>query len=399
MLDIKFVRENPDAIDTAMANRQTSWDREKFFELDDERRAVITEVEELQATRNAESKKIGALMKEGKKDEAEAAKEAVRAVNEKIDGLAERRTALEQEQYDFMAHLPNIPCEATPYGKDEDENIERRRWGTPREFDFEVKDHVDVGAPLGLDFDTAAKESGARFAFMRGQIARLHRALAQFMLDTHTRENGYVECYTPYIVTASTMQGTGQLPKFEEDLFAAKKGGAFGEQEQMYLVPTAEVTLTNQVAGMMLSYKDLPLKVTAHTPCFRSEAGAYGRDTRGMIRQHQFDKVEMVRIVRPETSYDDLEVCRTVSSRSPRATWASVPRRPMTLKSGSQRRTPTARFRPAPTARPSRPAAWALASRMKMARPSTSTRSTVPASPSAARSSPCSKTTRTLTAA
>ena len=302
MLDIKFVRENPDAIDVAMANRQTSWDREKFFELDDERRAVITEVEELQATRNAESKKIGALMKEGKKDEAEAAKEAVRAVNEKIDGLAERRTALEQEQYDFMAHLPNIPCEATPYGKDEDENIERRRWGTPREFDFEVKDHVDVGAPLGLDFDTAAKESGARFAFMRGQIARLHRALAQFMLDTHTRENGYVECYTPYIV-----QGTGQLPKFEEDLFAAKKGGAFGEQEQMYLVPTAEVTLTNQVAGMMLSYKDLPLKVTAHTPCFRSEAGAYGRDTRGMIRQHQFDKVEMVRIVRPETSYDDLE--------------------------------------------------------------------------------------------
>ena len=176
MLDIKFVRENPDAIDVAMANRQTSWDREKFFELDDERRAVITEVEELQATRNAESKKIGALMKEGKKDEAEAAKKAVRAVNEKIDGLAERRTALEQEQYDFMAHLPNIPCEATPYGKDEDENIERRRWGTPREFDFEVKDHVDVGAPLGLDFDTAAKESGARFAFMRGQIARLHRA-------------------------------------------------------------------------------------------------------------------------------------------------------------------------------------------------------------------------------
>ena len=207
----------------------------------------------------------------------------------------------------MMLRIPNLPHESVPVGKDETENVEVRRWGTPRQFDFEVKDHVDVGSPLGLDFDTAAKESGSRFAFMRGQICRLHRALAQFMLDTHTRENGYIECYTPYIVSASTMQGTGQLPKFEEDLFAAKKGGAYGDQEQMYLVPTAEVTLTNQVAGMMMSYKDLPLKVTAHTPCFRSEAGAYGRDTRGMIRQHQFDKVEMVRIVRPEHSYDDLE--------------------------------------------------------------------------------------------
>ena len=196
---------------------------------------------------------------------------------------------------------------SVPVGKDETENVEVRRWGTPREFDFPIKDHVDVGGPLGMDFDTAAKLSGARFVFMRGQVARLHRALAQFMLNTHTTENGYTECYTPYIVTASTMQGTGQLPKFEEDLFAAKKGGASSDAEQMYLVPTAEVTLTNSVSGQMLKASDLPIKVTAHTPCFRSEAGAYGRDTRGMIRQHQFDKVEMVRIVRPENSYEHLE--------------------------------------------------------------------------------------------
>ena len=217
MLDIKFVRENPDAIDAAMANRQTSWDREKFFELDDERRAVITEVEELQATRNAESKKIGALMKEGKKDEAEAAKEAVRAVNEKIDGLAERRTALEQEQYDFMAHLPNIPCEATPYGKDEDENIERRRWGTPREFDFDFKPHWDLGTDLDiLDFERGNKLSGSRFTVLGGAGARLERALINFFLDTHT-SRGFKEWWPPIVVKRQTMFGTGQLPKFEED--------------------------------------------------------------------------------------------------------------------------------------------------------------------------------------
>ena len=251
------------------------------------------------------SRQIGMAKKNG--EDASALMAEAAQIPEELTKLEAELDDIRTRLNDMLLRIPNLPHESVPVGKDESENVEVRRWGTPREFDFEVKDHVDVGAPLGLDFDTAAKESGARFAFMRGQIARLHRALAQFMLDTHTRENGYVECYTPYIVTASTMQGTGQLPKFEEDLFAAKKGGAFGEQEQMYLVPTAEVTLTNQVAGMMLSYKDLPLKVTAHTPCFRSEAGAYGRDTRGMIRQHQFDKVEMVRIVRPETSYDDLE--------------------------------------------------------------------------------------------
>ena len=229
-----------------------------------------------------------------------------------------------------------------------------------------------------MDFDTAAKLSGARFVFMRGQVARLHRALAQFMLNTHTTENGYTECYTPYIVTASTMQGTGQLPKFEEDLFAAKKGGAMSDAEQMYLVPTAEVTLTNSVAGQMLKASDLPIKVTAHTPCFRSEAGAYGRDTRGMIRQHQFDKVEMVRIVRPENSYEHLEeMTRNAEGILQKlglpyrvitlctGDMALAPPRPMTSKCGSPRRTPTAKSAPAPTAKPSRPAAWARASRTK----------------------------------
>ena len=203
--------------------------------------------------------------------------------------------------------IPNLPHESVPTGRDERDNVEQRRWGTPRTFDFPIKDHVDVGAPLGMDFDTAAKLSGTRFCFMKGQVAHLHRAIAQFMLDVHTREHGYTECYTPYIVTADTMRGTGQLPKFEEDLFAAKKGGQQGKGDPLYLIPTAEVTLTNSVSGQMLKASDLPILVTAHTPCFRSEAGAYGRDTRGMIRQHQFDKVEMVRIVRPEDSYKHLE--------------------------------------------------------------------------------------------
>ena len=277
----------------------------EFNELEAARKTVQTKTEDLQQKRNVLSRQIGMAKKNG--EDASALMAEAAQIPEELTKLEAELDDIRTRLNDMLLRIPNLPHESVPVGKDESENVEVRRWGTPREFDFEVKDHVDVGAPLGLDFDTAAKESGARFAFMRGQIARLHRALAQFMLDTHTRENGYVECYTPYIVTASTMQGTGQLPKFEEDLFAAKKGGAFGEQEQMYLVPTAEVTLTNQVAGMMLSYKDLPLKVTAHTPCFRSEAGAYGRDTRGMIRQHQFDKVEMVRIVRPENSYDDLE--------------------------------------------------------------------------------------------
>ena len=294
MLDIKFVRENPDAIDTAMANRQTSWDREKFFELDDERRAVITEVEELQATRNAESKKIGALMK----DEAEAAKEAVRAVNEKIDGLAERRTALEQEQYDFMAHLPNIPCEATPFGKDEDENIERRRWGTPREFDFDFKPHWDLGTDLDiLDFERGNKLSGSRFTVLGGAGARLERALINFFLDTHT-SRGFKEWWPPIVVKRQTMFGTGQLPKFEDD--------AYHVSGDNFLIPTAEVPVTNLFRDEIIEENELPIKCCAYSACFRREAGSYGKDVRGLNRLHQFDKVEIVRIDKPEHSYESL---------------------------------------------------------------------------------------------
>ena len=270
MLDINMLRKQlPDVI-ARLATRPFAFPEKEFNALENERKAVQTQTEELQALRNQLSKEIGNAKKSG-------------------------------------GDASHLMAEAVPTGRDERDNVEQRRWGTPRTFDFPIKDHVDVGAPLGMDFDTAAKLSGTRFCFMKGQVAHLHRAIAQFMLDVHTREHGYTECYTPYIVTADTMRGTGQLPKFEEDLFAAKKGGQQGKGDPLYLIPTAEVTLTNSVSGQMLKASDLPILVTAHTPCFRSEAGAYGRDTRGMIRQHQFDKVEMVRIVRPEDSYKHLE--------------------------------------------------------------------------------------------
>lgn len=305
MLDVSMLRKQLPEVVARLATRGFKFPEEEFNRLEAERKSVQKRTEELQAQRNSLSKEIGIAKKSGADASELMAKAA--AIPEELGQLEKKLDEIRAELENLLLRVPNLPHESCPVGKDETENVEVRRWGVPREFDFEVKDHVDVGAPLGMDFDTAAKLSGARFCFMKGQIARLHRALAQFMLDTHTSENGYTECYTPYIVTASTMRGTGQLPKFEEDLFAAKKGGAEGEGEQMYLVPTAEVTLTNQVSGQMLKASDLPIKVTAHTPCFRSEAGAYGRDTRGMIRQHQFDKVEMVRIVRPEDSYQHLE--------------------------------------------------------------------------------------------
>ncbi len=305
MLDLTMLRKQLPEVIARLAGRGFEFPEATFNELEAARKAVQTQTEELQARRNALSKQIGMAKRNGE-DAADLMAEAAE-LPAKLSGLEKELDGIRTRLDDLLLRIPNLPATDVPVGKDESENVEVRRWGTPRTFDFEVKDHVDVGEAMGLDFDTAAKESGSRFAFMRGQVARLHRALAQFMLDTHTTENGYTECYTPYIVTASTMQGTGQLPKFEEDLFAVKKGGANGEGEQLYLVPTAEVSLTNQVAGMMLKAQDLPMLVTAHTPCFRSEAGAYGRDTRGMIRQHQFDKVEMVRIVRPEDSYEHLE--------------------------------------------------------------------------------------------
>lgn len=305
MLDTNLLRKQLDDVVARLATRPFAFPVEEFNALEAERKSIQKETEDLQALRNGLSKQIGAAKKAGG-DASELMAQAA-AIPTKLAELEEKLGAVRAKLEDMLMRVPNLPHASVPVGKDENDNPEVRRWGTPREFDFEVKDHVDVGAPIGMDFDTAAKESGSRFCFMRGQVARLHRALAQFMLDTHTSEHGYVECYTPYIVTADTMRGTGQLPKFEEDLFAAKKGGQEGEGETLYLVPTAEVSLTNMVNGNLLKHTDLPIKVTAHTPCFRSEAGSYGRDTRGMIRQHQFDKVEMVRIVSPENSYDHLE--------------------------------------------------------------------------------------------
>lgn len=305
MLDINLLRKQLDDVVARLATRPFEFPVKEFNALENDRKEVQKQTEALQALRNSLAKQIGTIKKSGG-DASELMAEAA-AISEKLVDLEARLADIRNDLEELMMSVPNLPTESVPVGKDERDNPEVRRWGTPRTFDFEVKDHVDIGTPLGLDFETAAKESGSRFCFMRGQVARLHRALAQFMLDTHTSEHGYTECYTPYIVSAETMRGTGQLPKFEEDLFAAKKGGQDGEGEHLYLIPTAEVSLTNMVSGKLLRADELPIKITAHTPCFRSEAGSYGRDTRGMIRQHQFDKVEMVRIVSPEDSYNHLE--------------------------------------------------------------------------------------------
>ena len=282
-----------------------------FETLEAERKAIQTRTEELQSTRNRLSKQVGKLMGQGEKDAAEAAKAEVSALKGELERSAARLEQIQGELSAMLAAVPNLPHASVPVGADESANIEVRRWGTPRSFDFAVKDHVDLGAALGLDFDLATKLTGARFSVMKGGMARLHRALAQFMLDVHTAEHGYTECYVPYIVNADTLRGTGQLPKFEADLFAAQKGGQDAEpvpdHAQLYLIPTAEVPLTNFMRDVVVAESDLPIRLTAHTPCFRSEAGSYGRDTRGMIRQHQFDKVEMVQIAHPEKSYEVLE--------------------------------------------------------------------------------------------
>ena len=369
MLDIQLLRSNTAAVAERLAARGYEFDTARFNELEEKRRQLQIKVENLQATRNVLSKEIGGLRSEQKKLEkipeytpvialgligaffggpvgasvgasvgaglglitgkiinSFENKEPEYIVKQEgvIDALVQDRTAsvnelktdLEQAAADldavqkeldaWLLTIPNLPHESVPAGKDETENVEVRKVGTPREFDFEIKDHVDLGEPLGLDFEGGAKLSGARFTVMKGQIARLHRALAQFMLDTHTLKHGYTEHYTPYIVDDLTLQGTGQLPKFAEDLFHVTRGGDESKKTQ-YLIPTAEVTLTNTVADSIVAGSDLPLKLTAHSPCFRSEAGAYGKDVRGLIRQHQFDKVEMVQIVHPEKSYEALE--------------------------------------------------------------------------------------------
>ena len=300
MLDIKFVRENPDVIDAACASRQNAhWDREKFFELDAERRSVIAEVESLQAERNAISKQIGLFMREGKKDEAEAAKQQVSANKERIAELDQRRGSVEEELTALVAAIPNIPDESVPYGVDDSDNPEVRRWGAPTEFDFEPKAHWDLGVDLGIiDFDRGVKLAGTRFYLLGGLGARMERALINFMIDQHNKA-GFKEFWPPVITNHDSLFGTGQLPKFEDDLYHV--------QPDLYLIPTAEVQLTNIHRGEILDADQLPLLYTAFTPCFREEAGSAGRDTRGIIRVHEFDKVEMVKFSKPEDSMNQLE--------------------------------------------------------------------------------------------
>ncbi|MDO4694623.1 MAG: serine--tRNA ligase [Eikenella sp.] len=306
MLDIQRLRNDPAAVAAKLAARGFALDTAAFEALESRRKALQVQTEELQARRNRVSKQIGALKGQGRHAEAEAAMAEVAAIKSELEQTDAAYQAVQKQLDDWLLVIPNLPHDSVPVGRDENDNVEVRRVGSPREFDFEAKDHVDLGEKLGLDFETAAALSGARFSLMRGPIARLHRALAQFMLDTHTQEHGYTECYTPYIVSDGTLLGTGQLPKFGEDLFHVARGGDEGKLTQ-YLIPTAEVTLTNTVRERIVPQDELPIRLTAHSPCFRSEAGSHGKDTRGLIRQHQFDKVEMVQIVHPDSSYDALE--------------------------------------------------------------------------------------------
>jgi seryl-tRNA synthetase len=305
MIDIQLLRKDIDNVAARLATRKFQLDVAGFNALEAERKAIQTRTEELQGKRNSLSKQIGML--KGKGEDTSAVMAEVAGIGDELKANEVALAQVQEKMAQFMQNIPNLPHESVPVGQDESGNVEVRKVGTPRQFDFEVKDHVDVGTPLGLDFDTATKLTGSRFSVMKGGIARLHRALAQYMLDTHTGQHGYTECYTPYMANADSLYGTGQLPKFGEDLFAVKKGGAEGEGETFYLIPTSEVTLTNMVRDEIVALDSLPIKITAHTPCFRSEAGSYGRDTRGMIRQHQFDKVELVQIVHPEKSYETLD--------------------------------------------------------------------------------------------
>ena len=300
MLDIQALRNDLDGVVAQLQRRGFAFDAARFTALEQERKTVQTRTQDLQAKRNNVSKQIG--MAKAKGEDVSAIMAEVAGLGDQLKADEARLGELQTELQNLLLNVPNLPHESVPQGKSEADNVEVRRVGTPRVFDFDIKDHADVGTPLGLDFDTGAKLSGARFTLMRGQIAKLHRALAQFMLDTQTDQHGYTECYTPYMVNAESLIGTGQLPKFEEDLFSLNHNDS-----KLYLIPTSEVTLTNTVRDEIVPLEALPIKLTAHTPCFRSEAGSYGRDTKGMIRQHQFDKVEMVQIVHPSTSYEALE--------------------------------------------------------------------------------------------
>ena len=317
MLDITLLRKDLNSAIARLETRkspQVFLNVEAFTALESERKTIQMRTEALQAQRNTSSKQIGQLKAKGPAGaaEVEAVMAQVAGIKDELEASAKRLDQIQAELQTLLLAVPNLPHESVPVGADEHANVLVRSWGQPRAFDFDIKDHVDVGTPLGLDFEMGVKLTGARFTVMKGPVARLHRALAQFMLDVQTQEHGYTECYTPYIVNGETLRGTGQLPKFEGDLFAAKKGGQEGEEQPdntaLYLIPTAEVPLTNFVRDVVLAEADLPMLLTGHTPCFRSEAGSAGRDTRGLIRQHQFDKVEMVQIVHPDASYQALEV-------------------------------------------------------------------------------------------
>ncbi|MEO5771633.1 MAG: serine--tRNA ligase [Burkholderiaceae bacterium] len=307
MIDINLLRRDLDGVLAKLATRkspQPFLDSDHYVALESERKRIQTRTEELQAQRNSLSKQIGQLKAKGQ--DVAAVMAQVGGIADELATSAARNDVLQSELNSLLMGLPNLPHNSVPTGADETANVEVRRWGSPRNFDFAVQDHVDLGAPLGLDFDTGTKLSGSRFAFLRGPAARLHRALAQFMLDVQTQEHGYTECYTPYIVNREVLEGTGQLPKFKDDMFWVTRGGDEHQPEQ-YLISTSEISLTNTVRGEVLAGAALPIKLTAHSPCFRSEAGSAGRDTRGLIRQHQFDKVEMVQITQPEQSYAVLE--------------------------------------------------------------------------------------------
>ncbi len=302
MLDLQLLRTDLDRVARRLADRPFNLDAHAFRALEDERKGVQTRTQELQAKRNALAKQVGQA--KGRGEDAAPLLAEASAVNEELAALENRLADVQRRAQDFLAVIPNVPHESVPAGRGAEQNVEVRRVGTPRTFDFAPRDHVDLGAAVGgLDFETAAKISGARFALMSGAIARLHRALAQLMLDVHTREHGYTEVYAPYLVNAASMFGTGQLPKFKDDLFAVPRG----ELGEFFLIPTAEVPVTNIVRDAIVPLDRLPLRYVCHTPCFRSEAGSYGKDTRGMIRQHQFDKVELVQIVDPARSYEGLE--------------------------------------------------------------------------------------------
>lgn len=300
MLDPKLIRNNLDEVAAQLSRRGFMLDTQKLQRLENERKAIQVRTEELQAERNRSAKSIGQAKAAG--EDIQPLLDKVAGLGEQLDSGKEELDTVQTQLNELLMGIPNIPHTSVPEGDDESQNEEVRRWGEPTVFDFEVKDHVDLGAGVsGMDFDAAVKLSGSRFAVLRGALASLHRALIQFMLDVHTREHGYQECYVPYLVNADSLRGTGQLPKFEEDLFATRG------DDRYYLIPTAEVPVTNLARGEILNAADLPVRMTAHTPCFRSEAGSYGKDTRGLIRQHQFEKVEMVQLVKPEDSYQALE--------------------------------------------------------------------------------------------